>query len=61
MRETFGAQVAVLPPNDVAAIIAAGGFEAPLQCYQSVLIHGWLARRDHGMGNGTVRSHPSPT
>lgn len=46
MRESlFGGQVSVLPPEEVAAIIAGGGFEAPLRCFQSILIHGWLARR----------------
>jgi tRNA (cmo5U34)-methyltransferase len=45
IRDAFGKQVAVEPPDDVAAIVAAGGFEAPLRCFQTVLIHGWLARR----------------
>jgi tRNA (cmo5U34)-methyltransferase len=45
LREPFGKLVAVLSPEEVEAIIAAGGFEAPLRCFQSVLIHGWLARR----------------
>jgi tRNA (cmo5U34)-methyltransferase len=45
LRETFGKQVAVEAPEDVAALIGAGGFEAPLRCFQSLLIHGWLARR----------------
>lgn len=43
--ESFGREVAVLPPPDVAALIGAGGFEAPMPCFQTVLIHGWTARR----------------
>jgi tRNA (cmo5U34)-methyltransferase len=45
LRETFGKQVAVLPEEEVAAIIAAGGFDEPTRCFQGILIHGWLARR----------------
>lgn len=45
LHESFGKQVAVLPPEEVASIIGAGGFEHPLRCFQSILIHGWLARR----------------
>lgn len=45
LREPFGTLVAVLRPEEVAEIIAAGGFEPPLRCYQSLLIHGWVARR----------------
>ncbi|ABC81804.1 class I SAM-dependent methyltransferase [Anaeromyxobacter dehalogenans] len=48
MPETFAEQVAVLPPDEVAALVAAGGFDAPLRCFQSVLIHGWVARRSDG-------------
>ncbi len=42
---TMGEQVAVLPPADVESLITAGGFDAPIRCFQGVLIHGWLARR----------------
>lgn len=52
IRDAFGKQVAVLPPEEVAAIIAAGGFEAPLQCYQGLLIHGWVARRSASLDPG---------
>ena len=45
MREPFGRFVAVPPPEEVEAIIASGGFGAPVRCFQSVLIHGWVARR----------------
>lgn len=43
--EPFDRQVAVLAPAEVAAIISAGGFEAPLPCFQSLLIHGFWTRR----------------
>jgi tRNA (cmo5U34)-methyltransferase len=46
MRETFATRVAVLPPEEVAAIIVAGGFDDPVQCFQTVLIHAWLTRRN---------------
>lgn len=45
MSEALERHVAVVAPEEVAAIITAGGFEAPLRCYQSLMIHGWLARR----------------
>lgn len=45
LQDAFGKQVAVLPAEEVAAIVAAGGFEPPLRCFQSILIHAWLARR----------------
>ncbi len=45
MREMLGRAVAVLPPADVAALIEAGGFEAPLLCFQTLMIHGWTATK----------------
>lgn len=44
-RAAYGRDAAVLPPAEVAAIIAAGGFEAPVLFYQSLLMHAWYARR----------------
>ena len=44
MREAYGRDVAVLPPAEVEAIIAAGGFEAPVRFFQAGLIHAWFAR-----------------
>ena len=44
-RAAYGTTAALLPPAEVAAIIAAGGFDAPVQFYQSLLIHAWYARR----------------
>lgn len=45
MLATFGRDVAVLPPQEVASIIASGGFEAPMLFSQNLLIHSWYSRR----------------
>jgi tRNA (cmo5U34)-methyltransferase len=45
LRESLGRDVAVLAPEEVAAIVTAGGFDAPMRCFQTVLIHGWVTRR----------------
>lgn len=45
MRAAYDRDVALLPPDEVGAIIAAGGFDAPVQFLQTGLIHAWLARR----------------
>lgn len=37
--------VAILPPGDVKAIVARGGFDTPVQFYQAGLVHAWFARR----------------
>ena len=39
------AVVAVLPPEEVGGLIAAGGFEKPIQFLQTGLIRAWYARR----------------
>jgi tRNA (cmo5U34)-methyltransferase len=52
MRHVYGRDVAVLPLPAVASIIAAGGFESPVLFFQSLLIHGWYARR-----NTILQSH----
>lgn len=46
MRETYAKDVAVLPAAEVAAIIQAGGFEAPVPFFQAGLIHGWFSKRE---------------
>lgn len=48
MREAWKRDVSILPPAEVASLIAAGGFEAPTQFHQAVLIHAWFARRKPG-------------
>lgn len=40
--------VAILHPAEVASIIEAGGFEAPVQFFQAGLIHAWISRRASG-------------
>jgi tRNA (cmo5U34)-methyltransferase len=45
MRAAYDRDVGILPPGEVAAIVASGGFEAPVQFLQTGLIHAWFARR----------------
>ncbi|TWI01095.1 hypothetical protein IP90_02717 [Luteimonas cucumeris] len=37
-----------LPPKVIAPIIGSGGFEAPVQFYQTGFIHAWFFRRASG-------------
>ena len=45
MRRAYAQDVGVLPAAEIASIIAAGGFELPVQFFQAGLIHGWVSRR----------------
>lgn len=45
IRAAYTRDVAVLAPDEVASIIAAGGFAEPVRFFQAGLIHGWLSRR----------------
>lgn len=45
MRRAYANDVGVLPPNEIASIIRAGGFEMPVPFFQAGLIHGWISRR----------------
>jgi tRNA (cmo5U34)-methyltransferase len=45
MRAAYARDVAVLPPDEAAAVISAGGFDAPVRFLQTGLIHAWFARR----------------
>jgi tRNA (cmo5U34)-methyltransferase len=45
MRDAYGRIVAVLPPSEVASIIAAGGFDPPVLFFQNLLMHAWYAKR----------------
>jgi tRNA (cmo5U34)-methyltransferase len=47
MREAYAKDVAVLPAAEVASIIQAGGFEAPVPFFQAGLIHAWMAKRQN--------------
>jgi tRNA (cmo5U34)-methyltransferase len=44
MRGNYAKDVAILPPDEVAALVADAGFEAPLRFHQAGMIHGWCAR-----------------
>lgn len=44
-RASYGRDVAILPPPEVAAIIAASGFDVPVLFFQTLLIHAWYAKR----------------
>jgi tRNA (cmo5U34)-methyltransferase len=45
MRVTYGRDVAVLPVEQVSAIIASSGFGMPVLFLQTGLIHAWYAQR----------------
>src|SRR5690606_14399244 len=45
MRKAYASDVAVLPPNQVAAIIESAGYRLPTQFFQAGLIHAWISRR----------------
>lgn len=42
---SYGRDAAVLPPHEVASIIASSGFDTPVLFLQTLLIHAWYARR----------------
>ncbi len=42
---SYGRDVAILPPPEVAAIIASSGFNTPVLFFQTLLIHAWYAKR----------------
>ena len=43
-RAACGQDVAVLPPQEVASIIASSGFETPVLFLQTLFIHAWYSR-----------------
>ena len=45
VRAAYARDVAILPPDRVAELVAQAGFEAPLRFHQAGMIHGWCARR----------------
>jgi tRNA (cmo5U34)-methyltransferase len=45
LRVTYGRDVAVLPTQQISAIIESAGFEAPVLFLQTGLIHAWYTRR----------------
>jgi tRNA (cmo5U34)-methyltransferase len=44
-RAAYGRDVAVLPAEDIRAMIVTAGFEAPIQFFQGGLIHAWYCER----------------
>ena len=44
-RASYGREVSVVSTEDVAALIAASGFTAPVLFLQTLLIHAWYTRR----------------
>jgi tRNA (cmo5U34)-methyltransferase len=42
---SLGRDAAVIPPHEVASIVASGGFDPPVLFLQTLLIHAWYARR----------------
>jgi tRNA (cmo5U34)-methyltransferase len=44
LRTAYTRDVAILPPQEVAALIASSGFDCPIQFHQALLIHGWFAQ-----------------
>ena len=44
-RSSCGKNVALLPPEEVASIISASGFDEPVLFAQTLLIHAWYSRR----------------
>ena len=45
LRQAYGRDVAIVPPEVVSATIGENGFEAPVRFFQAGLIHGWYAIR----------------
>ncbi|MBW4534206.1 MAG: class I SAM-dependent methyltransferase [Pleurocapsa minor HA4230-MV1] len=44
---SYGRDAAIIPPPEVAAIIASSGFDTPVLFFQTLLIHAWYAKRSH--------------
>lgn len=45
MKKAYDSDVAVLAPAPIETLIAAGGFDAPVQFFQTLMIRGWFARK----------------
>lgn len=43
----YGRDVAILPPQEVEAMIASSGFDSPVLFFQTFLIHAWYAKRTY--------------
>ncbi len=49
MRAAYGREYAAQSPQEVASLIASGGFQTPVLFFQTLLIHAWYARRTPGV------------
>lgn len=47
-RAAYARDVAILTPGRTAALVAAAGFEPPLNVFQAGLLHAWICRRGEG-------------
>ena len=45
MTSAMGKSISLLPPLEVALTIQAGGFTAPVEFLQTLMIHGWYAQK----------------
>src|SRR5690606_28448586 len=45
MRAGYARDVAILPPDRVASLVADAGFKPPLRFHPAGMIHAWCARR----------------
>jgi tRNA (cmo5U34)-methyltransferase len=43
----YGRDVAILPPQEVEAMIASSGFDTPVLFFQTFLVHAWYAKRTY--------------
>jgi tRNA (cmo5U34)-methyltransferase len=43
-RDSFGRNVAVLPPQEIELMISSSGFNAPTLFFQTLLIHAWYSK-----------------
>jgi tRNA (cmo5U34)-methyltransferase len=43
----YGRDVAILPPQEVADMIASSGFDSPVLFFQTFLVHAWYAKRTY--------------
>lgn len=45
MRAAYAKDVAILPSERIASLIASAGFEPPVQFFQAGLMHAWFSKR----------------
>ena len=58
IRANYARDVAILPPDRVAALAEAGGFAPPLRFHQAGMIHGWCARSTTATSPRSRRPNP---